>query len=84
MEQIAEHNVRCPLCGSTQIHAGRRGWKLSTGWMGSSQVILTCMKCGRQFRPGQTGGGRLGLLLFLIVILVIIYLMVTLFQSLGI
>ena len=81
---IGTPKVRCPSCGSTQIAAVRRGFKLSTGWMGSGQVILNCMKCGRQFRPGQTGGGRLGLLIFLIVILVVIYLMMTLFQSLGI
>ncbi len=84
MDQIAEDKVTCPSCGSTQIAAVRRGLKLSTGWVRSGQVILTCMKCGRQFRPGQTGGGRLGLLLFLIVIFVIMYLMVTLFQSLGV
>jgi hypothetical protein len=47
--------VKCPYCGSTQVHAGARGWKLTTGFIGSGKVRLTCLRCARQFKPGQGG-----------------------------
>lgn len=43
----------CPFCKSEQIHAEKRGWKLTTGFIGSSKIILTCLDCGKQFKPGQ-------------------------------
>jgi DNA-directed RNA polymerase subunit RPC12/RpoP len=51
--------VKCPYCGSTQVHAGARGFKLTTGFIGSGKVRLTCLRCGRQFRPGHGGYGCL-------------------------
>jgi hypothetical protein len=36
------------------VHAEKRGWSLSTGFVGSDQIILTCLKCGYKFKPGQT------------------------------
>lgn len=45
--------VRCTKCGSTQIHAEKRGWKLTTGFIGSSKIFMTCLKCGHRFRPGD-------------------------------
>jgi DNA-directed RNA polymerase subunit RPC12/RpoP len=45
--------VKCPYCGSTQVHAGARGFKWTTGLLGSGKVRLTCLRCGRQFKPGQ-------------------------------
>jgi DNA-directed RNA polymerase subunit RPC12/RpoP len=45
--------IQCPKCGSTQISANKRGWSLATGMIGSGKIILTCMKCGKQFRPGE-------------------------------
>jgi hypothetical protein len=48
-----EAPVKCLKCGSTQVHAERRGWTVSTGLFGSSQIILTCLKCGYKFKPGQ-------------------------------
>ena len=52
-----ETPVTCPKCGSTQIHAEKRGWNLLTGFIGSGQIVLTCLKCGHKFKPGQPRHG---------------------------
>ena len=44
--------VRCLKCGSTQIHAGKRGWNVLAGVFGMNKVIITCLKCGHTFKPG--------------------------------
>jgi DNA-directed RNA polymerase subunit RPC12/RpoP len=44
--------VQCPSCGSTQIHAEKRGWNIWTGLIGSGKIVLTCLKCGHKFKPG--------------------------------
>lgn len=44
---------RCPKCGSTHIHAEKRGWSVLTGLIGSAAIVVTCLKCGSQFPPGQ-------------------------------
>lgn len=41
----------CPKCYSTALSANKRGWKLTTGFIGSGKIILTCMKCGHKFKP---------------------------------
>ena len=43
----------CPKCYSTSLSANKRGWKLTTGFIGSSKVLITCMKCGHKFKPGK-------------------------------
>jgi uncharacterized membrane protein len=45
--------VKCPKCHSTQVHAEKRGWSLLSGFIGSSRVFITCLKCGYKFKPGQ-------------------------------
>jgi hypothetical protein len=50
---MSEQAVRCPKCGSTQIHAEKRGYKVLTGFIGSSKIIITCLSCGAEFRPGE-------------------------------
>lgn len=52
----AEHDtpVTCPKCQSAQVHAGQRGWNAATGFLGSGGVRITCLKCGHQFKPGET------------------------------
>lgn len=45
--------IKCPQCGSNQVHAGQRGWKWTTGIIGSGKVIITCLRCGHQFKPGE-------------------------------
>jgi hypothetical protein len=48
-----DDKVACPRCGSTQIHAEKRGWNLWTGFIGSGSVVLTCLKCSHRFKPGE-------------------------------
>jgi hypothetical protein len=47
-----EDAVKCPKCGSGQIHAEKRGWRLTTGFIGSGKIRMTCLKCGNKFWPG--------------------------------
>ncbi len=47
--------VKCPKCGSTQVHAEKRGWSALTGFIGSGKIVLTCLKCGNKFKPGEGG-----------------------------
>lgn len=62
--------IKCPKCGSTQIHADKRGFKAGrfvagtlvagplagvvTGAAGKNKIIITCLACGHQFKPGQS------------------------------
>jgi Zn finger protein HypA/HybF involved in hydrogenase expression len=41
--------VQCPKCGSTQIQLMKRGWKVTTGFLGSSKNIRVCVRCKHQF-----------------------------------
>lgn len=51
---LSQHpQVSCPKCGCTQISANKRGWSLLTGFIGSNQVINTCMNCGHEWKPGK-------------------------------
>ena len=60
--------VCCPLCGSSRIQAGRKGYGVGKaaagalllgpvgllgGFIGSSKVKVTCLKCGHVFAPGD-------------------------------
>lgn len=63
------NQVHCPKCGSTQITANKKGfglgkavvgtvltgglWGAGAGFMGSNKVILTCLKCGKQWKAGK-------------------------------
>lgn len=49
----ADDPVQCPRCSSSQVCAERRGYNLITGFFGSNAMVLTCLKCGYQFRPGR-------------------------------
>jgi hypothetical protein len=48
-----DNKVKCPKCSSEQVHAGKRGWSIWTGLIGSGKIVLTCLKCGHKFAPGQ-------------------------------
>jgi DNA-directed RNA polymerase subunit RPC12/RpoP len=48
-----ETQIQCPKCKSTQVSANRKGWTMSTGLIGSSKILITCLKCGKQFKPGE-------------------------------
>jgi len=60
--------VRCPKCGSTQVAANRKGFGVGKaliggfltggvgllgGFIGSGKVLVTCLKCGKQWRAGS-------------------------------
>lgn len=60
--------IKCPKCGSTQITANKKGFSgtkaatgiiiaggigLAAGDIGSNKIIITCLKCGHQFKPGS-------------------------------
>ena len=49
---MEDDKVRCPKCSSAQIHAEKRGWNVFVGMLGSSKIVLTCLKCAHEFRPG--------------------------------
>lgn len=41
--------VKCPKCGSTQIEIKKRGWKITTGFLGSSKNERVCVNCLHKF-----------------------------------
>lgn len=60
--------ARCPKCGSTSITANKKGFSLAKGALGvatvgaygaiaaghgKNKVIVTCLKCGHQWKPGK-------------------------------
>lgn len=49
-----ENQIKCPKCGSNQISANKKGWTLSTGMIGANNILITCLNCGKQFKPGTT------------------------------
>lgn len=61
-----EEPVRCPRCRSTQLTANKKGFGLGKaaagglllgpvgllgGFLGSSKVKITCLKCGYTWKP---------------------------------
>lgn len=59
--------VTCPKCKSDQLSANKKGFSgkkavagailtggigLLAGTMGSNKIIITCLSCGNQFKPG--------------------------------
>ncbi len=52
-EMDREGTAYCPKCYSTNLSANKRGWKMTTGFIGSGKVIVTCLKCGNKFKPGK-------------------------------
>lgn len=60
--------IKCPKCGSSQITADKKGFSgkkavagavltggigLLAGTLGSNKVIITCLACGNQWKPGE-------------------------------
>lgn len=43
--------IRCPKCGSTAVTTGSRGFKLTTGFLGSNKTVNRCGKCGNTWQP---------------------------------
>ena len=66
MTQTSE--VLCPKCGSNQLTVNKKGFSgakaaggviltggigLLAGTLGSNKVIITCLACGKRFKPGE-------------------------------
>ena len=65
----ASQQVCCPKCGSSQLTANKKGFSLgkavaggvllvpiagvATGMIGKNKIIITCLSCGKQFKPGN-------------------------------
>jgi len=41
--------IKCPYCGSTQIQIVKRGWKVTTGFIGSGKNERVCLNCMKKF-----------------------------------
>jgi tellurium resistance protein TerD len=67
-ENKMSEEIKCPQCGSTQIAAGKKGFGLGKaiggglllgpvgllgGAIGKNKIVITCLKCGKQWRPGK-------------------------------
>lgn len=50
---MSADDVKCPKCGSAKIHAEKRGWSIWVGFIGSAQIVVTCLACGHKFKPGE-------------------------------
>ena len=68
LEKMARRSVRCPRCGSGEITSNTKGFGLGKaaaggcligplgllgGLFGSKKIRITCLRCGRQFAPGE-------------------------------
>jgi ribosomal protein S27E len=55
------NDIKCPMCGSTQLTANKKGFSVGQavaggiigGAIGMNKVKITCLKCGNTFNPGQ-------------------------------
>ena len=62
-------SVKCPKCGSSDTSANKQGFSagkavagavlaggigVAAGAIGSKKVIITCLNCGHEFRPGES------------------------------
>jgi hypothetical protein len=45
--------ILCPRCKSADTHAEKRGWSGMTGLIGSRKIVITCLACSKQFKPGH-------------------------------
>lgn len=65
---LVESELRCPKCNSSQLTNNKKGFGLGQaaagaillgpigllgGFMGSNKVVVTCLKCGHSWQPGQ-------------------------------
>jgi DNA-directed RNA polymerase subunit RPC12/RpoP len=65
---MEQQQIKCPKCGSNQLIANKKGFSgkkavagavltggigLLAGTIGSNKVIITCLSCGNEFKPGQ-------------------------------
>ena len=43
------NNIKCPHCGCTHYTIMHRGWKVTTGFLGSSKPVRVCNRCMKKF-----------------------------------
>ena len=63
-----ENQIHCPRCNSTQVTANKKGFSggkaaagalltggigLLAGTIGSKNIVITCLNCGKEFKPGE-------------------------------
>ena len=63
-----DDQIHCPKCGSTQVTANKKGFSgskaaagvlltggvgLLAGTIGSNKILITCLNCAHQFKPGE-------------------------------
>lgn len=63
-----EEQIKCPKCGSTQLTTNEKGFSggkavagailtggvgLLAGLHGKNKIIITCLACGNNFKPGE-------------------------------
>ena len=68
-----QENLQCAKCGSSQLSANKKGFSgtkavggailtggigLLAGTHGSNKILITCLSCGHQFKPGQDKQGK--------------------------
>ncbi|MBS7566166.1 hypothetical protein KHS38_17285 [Mucilaginibacter sp. Bleaf8] len=68
MTTDSQLEIHCPKCGSTQLSANKKGFSgkkavagvlvtggigLFAGTIGSNKIIITCLNCGKDFKPGE-------------------------------
>jgi len=67
------NEIKCPKCGSTQLTTDKKGFSgkqavggailtggigVLAGTIGSNKIIITCLACGNQFKPGEDLEGK--------------------------
>jgi len=65
---MATTELQCPKCNSNQLTANKKGFSgkqaiagailtggigLLAGTIGSNKVVITCLSCGKEFKPGE-------------------------------
>ncbi len=65
---IEKKPLKCPSCGSTQLHAGDKGFGLGKaiagrvlvgtigllgGFIGHKKIVITCLECGYKWQAGK-------------------------------
>lgn len=52
-EMQSQNALTCPKCGSTNVTTSARGWKWTTGFIGSGKTVNRCGNCGYTWKPGR-------------------------------
>lgn len=51
VKKAEENTPKCPMCGSTNITTGQRGYSFWTGFLGSNKTVNRCSNCGHTWKP---------------------------------